>query len=509
MSRPVCSDAPTNLDPALRDRNLRFSVYDGVFYAIMTGLGEGYLGAFAVFLRATNAQVAALLSLPQLIGALFQIVSAHVLYLVRNRKTIILIGVFGQALTWPMIVASGLWTDYRIFWLILWVGLYFVLGNFAHPAWMSLMGDLVHAETRGTFFGRRNRWMSIASFSALGLAGLLLHATERWEAEAVGFITIFLAACTARLISASYLVRMIEPSDVPPPTVLFSLWQFACDVRKSNFGRFVIYTTLTHFAVAISGPLITPYLLRDLGFSYGQFMCSSASVVLAQFLTLSPWGRFCDLFGNRRALTLSGALLTIIPLFWLLTTDFYAILAIQFFAGICWAGFTLSMGNFIFDTVTPPRRALCAAIYSAGNAVGMFAGATLGGLLVQILPNAITLGTFSFSWQSNMTILFFVSMLLRAAVSLTLRSTLKEVRDVRPFQARSFIHILARIAPFPDRLFSSIFNDGKTEKESDAGTETLPASPPSNREAERLYGSGSHDTDPSEPHRIKHGPAWR
>lgn len=420
--------------------------------------------------------MATLLSLPQLIGALFQIVSAHVLHILGNRKTVILIGVFGQALTWPMIAASGLWFDDGIAWLIVGVGAYFILGNFAHPAWVSLMGDLVYAETRGAFFGQRNRWMSIASFSALGLAGLLLHEAERWQAEAVGFVAIFLAACVARLVSASYLVRMTEPADAAPSAAPFSLWQFARDGRKSHFGRFVVYTTLTHFAVAVSGPLITPYLLRDLDFSYGQFMCVAAAVVLAQFLTLAPWGRFCDTFGNRRALTLSGALLAIIPLFWLFTDNFYAILAIQLFAGACWAGFTLSMGNFIFDTVTPPRRALCAAIYSAGNAVGMFAGATLGAFLIRILPHGITLGAFSFSWRSNMTVLFFISMCLRAAVSLTLRSTLKEVRDVRPFQARSFIYSMARIAPFSDRLFSGIFNNGKSEKETDAGSETPPAS---------------------------------
>ncbi len=468
VNTPPPPHPQTAPDAVKLERNLRFSVYDGVFYSIMTGLGEGYLGAFAVFLRATDAQVAWLLSLPQLIGALFQIVSAHALHLLRNRKTLILIGVFGQAMTWPFIAASGLGLDPGIVWLIGWVGVYFILGNFAHPAWMSLMGDLVHAETRGVFFGQRTRWMSIASFVALGLAGLLLHETARRQIEWVGFVAIFLAACVARLISASYLVRMTEPADAPPSAAPFSLWQFATDGRKSNFGRFVVYTMLTHFAVAVSGPLITPYLLRDIGFSYGQFMCAAAAVVLAQFLTLSPWGRFCDMFGNRRALTLAGALLAIIPLLWLFTTNFYAILAIQLFAGACWAGFALSMGNFIFDTVTPPRRAICAAIYSTGNAVGMFAGASLGGFLIRILPHGVTLGDFSLSWQSNMTVLFFISMILRAAVSLTLRSTLKEVREVRPFQARSFLYSMTRIGFFSDRLFSGIFNNGKTVRETDA-----------------------------------------
>jgi MFS family permease len=250
-----------------------------------------------------------------------------------------------------------------------------------------------------------------------------------------GFTLVFLTAMAARLISAYYLTRMVEPPYVANAEDRFSLWQFLRDGRRTNFGRFVGYIAFTHFAVQVSAPFIAPYLLRDLHFTYLEFMFATAATVVAQFLTLPAWGRFCDRFGNKQVLRLTGFLLPIIPLFWLFTTNFYAIVAIQMFAGLSWAGFSLAMGNFLFDTVSPPKRAQCVAVYNSANAVGIFLGASLGGLLIPWLPAAFALGGFHLSLVSNIQVLFLLSAVLRLLVSLKFLPLIREVRTVSPFLA--------------------------------------------------------------------------
>jgi MFS family permease len=403
----------------------------------MSGVGDNYLGAFAIFLHASNSQIAFLAAVPQLLGACFQFVSVRVLEQLQRRKPLILAGVIGQALTWLLIAATPvLFDEGGVWWLLLGAMCYQLLGNFVLPAWNSLMGDLVHPDQRGRYFGRRNRAISVSAFAALCVGGVILHRTERAGVVVWGFVAVFLVALTARLASAYFLSRMIEPRYVTRPEDRFSLWQFLRDGRRTNFGRFVAYIGLTHFAVQVSGPMIVPYLLRDLHFTYFEFMLATAAVVVAQFLTLPWWGRSCDRFGNRQVLRLTGWLLPVLPIFWLTTTNVYGVIAIQLFAGATWGGFALAMGNFLFDNVKPAKRPQCVAVYHSANALGIFLGASLGGLLVLVLPHTVRIGGTQLNLVSNLQLLFVMSAVLRLAVSSRFLPLLRETRDVAPFPAK-------------------------------------------------------------------------
>jgi len=86
-------------DPEV-DNSLRHSVHDGVAYSVMSGAGETYLSAFAVFLHANTAQIGLLTSLPALIGSIAQLLSAWLGRRVRSRMHVILPCVVVQALVW-------------------------------------------------------------------------------------------------------------------------------------------------------------------------------------------------------------------------------------------------------------------------------------------------------------------------------------------------------------------------------------------------------------------------
>ncbi len=431
------SEPPQRLSSAQVRQSLKYSTRDGVCASVMSGVGDNYLSAFAVFLHATNSQIAFLAAVPQLAGACFQFVSVRVLERLQRRKPLIIAGVIGQALTWVLIAATPFVFDHGgVWWLIVGATGYHLLGHFVLPAWNSLMGDLVHPDQRGRYFGRRNRAISVSAFGALCLGGLVLHHSERAGVVTWGFVLVFCFALAARLVSAYYLSRMIEPPYVTRSEDRFSLWQFLRDGRRSNFGRFVAYIGLTHFAVQVSGPMIAPYLLRDLSFTYLEFMLATAATVVAQVLTLPWWGRSCDRFGNRHVLQLTGWLLPVIPLFWLVTTNVYGIIAIQMFAGAAWSGFALAMGNFLFDNVKPAKRPQCVAVYHSANALGVFLGASLGGLLVLVLPQALQVAGIRITLISNLQWLFVISAVLRFAVSLKFLPLLHETRAVVPFPAK-------------------------------------------------------------------------
>jgi len=82
-------------DPAVA-RSLRYSVRDGVAYSIMSGAGDIYFSAYALFLKASTTQIAFLAAFPPLLGSFAQLFAVWLERRLGRRKTIILAGVLSQ-----------------------------------------------------------------------------------------------------------------------------------------------------------------------------------------------------------------------------------------------------------------------------------------------------------------------------------------------------------------------------------------------------------------------------
>lgn len=426
-------------DPVI-DRSLHHSVRDAAAYSVMTGGGETYFSAFAVFLKANTTQLALLASLPSLLGSFAQLFSAWWGHRTGLRKTIVLRGVYLQAAMWlPLILLPLLFPAHAVSLFIMCVIFYYAAGHLAVPQWSSMIGDLVPERSRGRFFALRTRLASIMSFVALILAGLILNFFDAREATYSGYIAIFSSAAVARLLSAYHLHQMHDP----PRSGAGFTFPAAADVlrraRHSSFARFSLFFAAMQFSVAIASPFFTLYMLRDLQFSYLMFMANTAASVLMQFLTLNMWGRISDRFGNRLILATTGLIIPFFPSLWLISSNYWYLLALQTTGGLVWAGFNLSAGNFVYDLVPSPKRATYVAYHNVLMSIGVFAGAVLGGWLGQALPTHIRFGDVSVSWGSALLGVFLISTLIRLVIALIFIPHLREVREVPPMSASGLI----------------------------------------------------------------------
>jgi MFS family permease len=458
---------PTFSNDPQTNRTLRHSLKDAAAFGTMTGAGETYFSAFALFLKATTPQIGLLASLPPLLASFIQLLSAWLGRLTGKRKAIILAGAGLQAVSWiPIVALPLLFPEHAVTLMIACVVLYQCGAHLVTPQWSSLMGDIVPPRRRGRFFALRTRLVTAVTFTSLLLGGVVLHRFSREGNTLTGFVILFTIAACARLVSVYQLSRMHDPEG----HVAALEFPFSRDwlkrLRHSNVVRFSIFFALTQFSVSIASPFFTVYMLRDLQFSYLAFTVNTATAICAQFLTLAQWGRISDVFGNRRILAATGIVIPLMPMLWIFSSNFWYLIVVQAVSGFAWAGFSLSASNFVYDLIAPNRRATYLAVHNVIASIGIFSGAMLGGYLGAVLPTGIEILGQQFSWRSPLIGVFAASTIARAIVVIVLIPKVREVRSVRNISLSQLIFRVTRLNALSGIFFEVV---GSRPKETEGG----------------------------------------
>lgn len=415
------------------EKSLHHSLKDGCFHAMMMGMGETYLSAFAIFLGVQSLAIGWLASLPLLIGSLAQLFSINLINRLLYRKKIVVIGASLQACMWPLFFLLPYFIREKAsIFLILLGCFYYGLAHLIAPPWNSWMGDLVPGEKRGRYFGYRNQLRSIYELTSFILAGLILHRINV-NYQIFGFAIIFFIAFVSRLASSWHIHQMEETSPViVSPNDYFTFWDFIRRVKFSNFAKYTFFVAFLLLATNIASPFFSLYMLRDLQFSYFEFSIAISMSFFGQLITFQSWGKIADRFGNRRIIELTSFLVCFLPLLWVLTTNIYLIFFFQFLGGAFWSGFNLCAVNFIFDAVTPAKRSRCIAYYNIIAHAGIFIGATLGGFIIPKLPSHLHFLGLDIHFLSSLPLLFLISGILRFVPALLGIPFIKEVRKIEP-----------------------------------------------------------------------------
>jgi MFS family permease len=317
--------------------------------------------------------------------------------------------------------------------MIVFYTLFTLFGAFLSPAWNSLMRDTV-VKGSGAYFGRRNKINGAVALAVLLVCGFILNYLTGINLF-LGFLILFGIAFIAKLVSVYLLTKHYDPKLKFEKGYYFTFGQFIKKIPSSNFGKFTVFVSLLMLTTNIASPFFTVYLLRDLNLNYTLWTIIVISGSLSALLFMPLWGKFADKFGNLKVMRLTGAFVFLVPLSWLLVPFLMAInptfavvyiVVEEFISNFIWAGFNLSAVNFIYDAVTRQRLALCVAYYNILNGVGVFIGATLGGIL-----SSLNINLFG---SSPLLFVFLVSGVLRIIVYIFMMPKIKEVRQIEKYK---------------------------------------------------------------------------
>jgi MFS family permease len=412
------------------------------FWALMFGSGESSFGLLGAFLKAPPEFFALLAGIPQLAAPVFQVLSANLLERFPHRKRIVLGSVLGHVAALAPIALLALlppgWLAYGL--LLGAIALYYVSGHFGQPAWTSMMSDIVPSSRRGVIFAQFGRiGAALTLVSMLATAGVLAWAERHDPAnKAWYFCGIFVFAASSRFICFLCITRMQEPHYEPRPERAFTFWQFIRRARESNFVKFVLFAALMNGTANIAGPFFLPYCRYDLQMQDWQWIVINGSATAATILALPLWGRFADRFGNKRTITYSSLIIALQPLWWLTSTDFWILTAINLLSGVGWAGFNLACANYIMEACSPPVRARCVAYYTILLGAGVFSGSMFGAYLMRAVPaDTPVLGVLPAAHYPFQYVLV-ASAALRLASALAFVPLFKELREVSHFNFKDW-----------------------------------------------------------------------
>lgn len=436
---------PGETETAAKARTRSLSIREGMLWSVMWAFGDFFVAPFAIFLKAGTTAMAILGTAPLLLGPLASIAGATVVERLHRRRPVILASVAIQGLCYiPIFLVPLLLPAHSVLGVVAMSILGLVAAGITGPAWTSMIGDVTEPATRGAYLGQRNRFVLLAMLVMLLAAGAMMSGFEGRGWHWIGFGISFAMAFLSRTASLRLLLRHYDPPLNVTRDDSFSFWDFIRVTPRSNFARFSWYVALLNGAVSVGGPFFNVYMLRDLHWSYIQFTSSTAVFLAAQVLLSPWWGQQIDRHGSRAVLRACSFLIPLLPLFWAFSNSFPVIMGAQVLSGCAWSGFNLAVSSFIYDAVSPAKRARVMSYHGVLTGICAFAGGSLlGAWLAGSLPSEIHAGPVSMSLASNLPAIFMISAILRWLVVLVMFPFFKEVRSVAQ-PTRSY-HLLWRM----------------------------------------------------------------
>ena len=392
-------------------KNLRFSIIEGSWFALMFGLGENYLSAMAVYLGFSALQISILNSLPQLIGAFIQLGTDAITKLFKSTKSFVVNLSILQSILWVVliIIINDSTSYYPI---LIWSIVYYSVSSIIGPAWISWMGYLVPLRIRSNYHANRNRIIHFIIFVSILFGGIILRVYE--QNMIFAFSLMFSIGAFGRIISSYYLSKK-NTIETTPSTLKINYRKLFSDKRKLTF---ISYNTFIHFSVMFLGPLFSIYILRTMELSYFVLTLCMVSWWLGNVFSSRTWGRLGKLKGNLFLLKISTLLMCILPAFWISVYYFgpngriIVSLIINLLAGISFSAFGLASFNIIYELCSEDDVIKFSALTNCLKGVGIFLGSLLAGLIVDSSYLITLLQDFNFT---TIQLSMLISIVLRFA----------------------------------------------------------------------------------------------
>jgi Arabinose efflux permease len=402
-----------------RIAGLRFFWFDGLFASFSDNLVAGFLELFLLSYGMSNSIIGLNASIANLCAAVSIIPGALAISRTKSRRRLVVftgggagrIGLIAIAAV-PLVAGDA---TAAVICLICLNAMRTAMSNFCNPAWTAMVADLVPAESRARYFGKRNVAIIVSSIIAAPLAGQIVKSLSDVPGfPHLGFQAIFALSFVIGMLSSVSFARIpdaaVHEATSPKPHG-FPLKALLADRR---FLGFVVSALVWNTALQVSAPFFNVYIVSGLGGNAAWVgIVTAVSSVTTLFGQLA-FTRITDRKGDVFALVVTGLLIPLLPLSWMIVTAPEQVCIINFASGILWAGYNLANFNILLKITPDDHRPEATAIYQTVVIASAAIGPIIGGALADSFGYKTVFATSGVGRYVGM--LLFIALVIRPGV---------------------------------------------------------------------------------------------
>ncbi len=297
-----------------------------------------------------------------------------------------------------------------------------LVGNLSQPPWYGWLATIIPQEVHGTFWGRRDSWISFVVILATLPSGFLMDLIP--PAGKLEAAVVILAAASV----VGYLDILIHGTiPEPPPPREIQRTTFSgvmTPFRDKRFRPWLLFVACWNFGMSLGGSLCTLYFMENLGFQndlLGGMIAINGVGLFGTMFAARRVGRMVDRYGIKRMLMLGHTFWALLPAIWLLATPATAVLWVGL-ASLVGGVFPAAANNAGVKLVTrfprPEESGMYMAFSTTVGSVSAGIGSVAAGAFLSAL-HGWSVTVFGLV-LSGFPLLFIISFVLRITVAFTL-----------------------------------------------------------------------------------------
>ena len=317
------------------------------------GIGTAVFTGYVLYLGATDAQVAYFVSIASF-ASIGQVISSLIAPRIKHKKRFVfIIGMFEMTLRFALILAPLILEGTpAILFVGITLGLALMCGHTVSPIYNDWLATIIPEDIRARFISRQTMANLLSGMAAAFAAGKYIDLFTE-ETRYAAFFTAFVLATILGVGGYINLMRVPFREHVTdtPGNLLTPF-------RDRPFLKLLLFFLLWNFALGISSPFYSVFMLKTLHIDYATVAIFNSLFMGAMVIGYRILGGLVDKYGGKAILQLLVPPCVLLPVLWVFnsTDSYYLIPVAMILSGLIHSGILVSVNAILFGILSEGRN---------------------------------------------------------------------------------------------------------------------------------------------------------